>query len=242
MTNAPPSRNPANDDTLVGALREILRKQLQVTDNRLPAIVRSYDRTTNRARVQPLIQVLDTDGNRVSRAAVPSVPVFLPGGGGFFVSFHLPPGSLGWLQANDRDISLFLREYAEAAPGSQRLHTFEDGVFIPDIMTGYTIAAEDAQAAVFQSLDGSVRIALDTTGVRVTAPRADVVTGTSTVTAVQGTVTIDAANLQVNGDIGATGTITGDTDVVTGTVSLSGHTHDFTNADGILSTTQAPNP
>lgn len=237
-----PSHNPANGDTMTGMLREVLRKHLQSTDDMLPCRILAYDRATNRARVQVLIQVLDTEGGLHSRAEVPSVPVLLLGAGSFFVGFHLPPGTLGWLKAADRDIATFLQQYAEAGPGSSRLHTFEDSLFIPDVMTGYTIDTADTEAMVIQNLAGDVRIALDATGVRITSPSVTITTGASTTTFIDGQVTVNA-DLQVNGTIDATGTITSDTDVVGAGVSLSTHTHagSPTAPSGPVSPTGTPN-
>lgn len=243
VDNARPSRNPSNDDTMTGMLKEVLRKTLQNTDDMLPARVEVYDRATNRARVTPLIQVLTTEGEKITRAEIPSVPVLLLGGGGFFLSFNLPAGSLGWIKASDRDISLFLQSYVANPPNSRRLHTFEDAVFIPDIMTGHTISMDDAEACVLQNLDGTIKISMRDTGIVMTAPQLDIVTGGTTVTATDGVVTIDSTtttitgnatvegNLQVDGtanadgDISSGGTVSGATDVTTGAISLATHTH-----------------
>ncbi|OWK36891.1 hypothetical protein [Fimbriiglobus ruber] len=47
---APPSRNPADNDTLTGLLKLVLTKALQNTADMLPARVIAYDRTTNAPR------------------------------------------------------------------------------------------------------------------------------------------------------------------------------------------------
>lgn len=167
--HATPSRDPADDGTLLGMLREVLRKQLQATDDMLPAQIVSYDRATNRAQVQPLIRLVTTDNRQLARAPVASVPVMQFGGGGFVLSFNLQPGNLGWIKASDRDISLFLQTYGMQAPNSARLHSFSDAVFIPDVMTGYTLAGEDADNAVLQTLDGSVKVALGADQVKLAA-------------------------------------------------------------------------
>ena len=185
------SRDPANDDSLTGTFKEVLRKFLQRTDDMLPAMVQNYDRARNLARVQPLIQVVDTEGQRFNRAPLANVPVLLLGGGSFFVSFHLPAGSLGWIKANDRDISLFLQGFANNRPNTRRMHTFEDSVFIPDIMTGYTIAGEDQQAAVIQSTSGAVKISLTNERININAPAINL---TAT-----GAVAIQSASLTHNG-------------------------------------------
>ncbi|WP_202973956.1 Gp138 family membrane-puncturing spike protein [Fimbriiglobus ruber] len=60
----------------------------------LPAQVIAYDRTTNRAQVQPLIAVVTT-ANQVVQRAQSSVPVFQYGGGGFVLSFPVMTGDTG---------------------------------------------------------------------------------------------------------------------------------------------------
>ena len=164
-----PSIDPANDGELVGALRHIINKELQNVNGMLPAKVISYDRQTNRATVQPMIMVVTTSDTTVKRAPIASVPVYQIGGGGFMLNFNLTPGDLGWIKASDRDISLFMRSFDHAAPNTLRKQSFSDGVFFPDIMTGYSIAGEDAQNAVLQNKDGSVKISLSQSGIKISA-------------------------------------------------------------------------
>jgi len=158
--HANPSRDPANDGTLLGMARQLLDKFLQGVDDMLPARVISYDRAKNRATVLPLVKLLTTDGRQVGRAQIASVPVMQFGGGNVALSFNLKAGDLGWIKANDRDISLILQAYTENAPNTLRKHSFQDAVFIPDVMHGMTIASEDAGNAVLQTLDGSVKVAI----------------------------------------------------------------------------------
>ena len=174
MTNANPSLDPSNNDTIIGAFRWILRKFLQGTDDLLPAKVIAFDRAANRVQVQPLIAIVSTANERISRAQIASLPVVQYGGGGMILSFNLVAGDLGWIKASDRDISLFKQSYEEAVPNTQRMHNFSDAVFIPDVMTGYTIKEEDAAHAVLQTKDGSVRIAIWPDKVKITAPNVGV--------------------------------------------------------------------
>ncbi|WP_422930147.1 Gp138 family membrane-puncturing spike protein [Singulisphaera sp. PoT] len=170
-TNSPPSRNPAEDDSMVGMMRLVLTKFLQNTDDMLPAQVMAYDRATNLAQVQPLIAMVTTDNIVIRRAQVAAVPVVQLGGGGFVLSFPIATGDLGWIKANDRDISLFKATFASSSPNTQRKHSFEDAVFIPDtMMRGVTVAPEDAANAVFQNLAGTVKIALWDDLIQILAP------------------------------------------------------------------------
>lgn len=163
-----PSRDPANDDSLLGMARQILDKFLSGIDDMLPARVVSYDRVKNRATVVPMVKLLTTDNRQVGRAQVASVPVMMFGGDGVALSFNLKAGDLGWIKANDRDISLITQGYKDSAPNTLRKHSFQDAVFIPDVMRGLTINAEDQAHAVLQTLDGSVRVAIWPDRVKIT--------------------------------------------------------------------------
>lgn len=239
---APPSRDPANDGTLTGMLREVMGKMAQGLDDCLPATVVAFDRTSNRATVKPLVQVLTTKGETVSRAQLVSVPVFQIGGGGFILNFNLKPGDLGWIKASDRDTSLFLQSYNEQRPNTKRMHSFSDGLFFPDVMRGYTINGEDAENAVLQNLDGTCRVAIWPDRVKITAPLvvvetevAQVIATTSVTidspeTTITGNATING-NLQVDGSTNVDGnidsgdTITGANEVQVGLIKLTQHGH-----------------
>lgn len=201
MTQATQSKNPANSGgDMAGAMREILKKFLQSEiDDMIPAKIVAYDRDLNRATIQPQLAVVTTTGETVRRNQLASVPVVNIGGGGFILSFPLTQGDRGWLKASDRDISNFLKNYNEAAPNTRRLHDFSDGIFIPDVMTGYSIDAEDADNAVLQTLDGSVRISLFPDKVKVTSPLVEVdsplITSTGDAT-IDGKVTLGSGATQ----------------------------------------------
>lgn len=210
MTIANPSVDPANNDTLVGTFRQVIVKMLQSVDDMLPARVVNFDRTTNLAQVQPLIAMVSTSGEQVTRAQVASIPVLQLGGGNCLLNFNLVPGDLGWIKANDRDISLFLQSFSNSSPNTFRLKNFADSVFIPHVMMGYTIDDEDTNNAVLQTKDGTVRVALWADKIKMTAPNiildSDVeITKTLTVTG----LTSVNGGLAASGGTGATCTITG---------------------------------
>ncbi|MGJ0509066.1 MAG: Gp138 family membrane-puncturing spike protein [Methylocystis sp.] len=218
MAANPPSQNPADEDSLVGTLRFAFNKFMQGVDGMLPAkiIAVSGDRNNPRVTVEPLIALVTTGGATIKRAQIASLPVFQFGAGGFMLSFPLAPGNLGWIMANDRDISIFLKSYANARPQTLRKTNFADAVFIPDIMTGYTIDGEDAGNAVLQSADGSVKIALWPDRVKITAPL----------------VEIDSALVTMSGDLTVNGAVAVDGDVTSGTISVTSHIHNGVQSGG----------
>lgn len=164
--HAQPSGDPADDDSLAGTLRAAFRKFMQQTDDTLPARVIAFDREANRATVAPCVSLLTTDGRVVPRAQVARVPVMQFGGGGVVLNFNLKPGDLGWIKATDRDLSLFMQSYRDTQPNTLRMHTFQDAVFIPEVMRGWVIAGEDAENAVLQTLDGNARVSVGDSWVR----------------------------------------------------------------------------
>lgn len=168
-SNANPSIDPADEDSLIGTLKFAFSKMMQDVNGMLPARVVAFDRATNRASVEILIAVLTTEGTQVPRAQLASVPVFTLGGGGFMINFNLLPGDLGWIKANDRDISLFLQSYGNVKPNTLRKNNFSDSVFFPDVMRNYTINGEDDDNLVLQNLDGTIRISLFDDKIKMTA-------------------------------------------------------------------------
>ena len=124
---APVSSDDAgNRDDLAGTISQILDKYLQNNiDGMLPAQVVEFDADTNTVEVKPLIQLLQTDGTLVSRATL-FAPVFYYGSGNMSLRFNLAAGDLGWIMANDRDLSNFLDSLEESAPLTLRKHNFSD--------------------------------------------------------------------------------------------------------------------
>lgn len=202
ISGNPPDIDPANNGSLAGTIQFCFSKLLQNVNGMLPAKVISYDRKNNRVQVQLLIAVVTTTGAQVSRPQLASIPVLILGGGGFFLSYNLNPGDLGWVIANDRDISLFLQTYSQTSPNTARIKSFSDGIFIPDVMKSYNISPEDSGNVVLQSIDGTVKITLGTGKINISAP----------LVTIEGynpsTITPSGGTLAVIGNITATGTIT----------------------------------
>lgn len=164
--NAPPSIDPANRGSMAGLLRHVFRKMMISVDGMLPATIVAYDRATNQARVQPQVMMVGTDGQTIARGQIDGIYVLNIGGGGFVLSFPLKPGDLGWILASDRDISLFKQSMANAAPNTERIHSFSDGLFIPDILRTWTLEAEDESKLVLQTVDASQRISIGDAGIK----------------------------------------------------------------------------
>lgn len=201
MTDAfqPYSSDPANEDSLAGVIRTVLEKHKQQTDDMIPAKVVAYDRQAGRVTLQPMIKMVTTTGEEVSRAQVVNIPVVNPGGGGFHLSFPIKVGDLGWLKASDRDLSLFNKDKSEQPPNTRRMKSFSDGMFIPDRMESRGLAETEEDAVVLSSDDGAVRIVMLGTGISIITT---------------GTATYKAANHVFDGDVKFNGSVRDKNNVV----------------------------
>lgn len=204
-----PNSDIASESSLAGQLMGAFRNLMMNTDDMLPATVVSYDDETNRAVIKPLVMMVSTEGQRISRAPVQNIPVFRFGGGGFFIRAPVKPGDFGWLKANDRDISLiFQRGGLEDEPNTHRMKTFSDAMFFPDSVKGWLIDGKNIDALVIQSLDGSVCLSLHGDKAVIDAPAFEVnapeialngnVTVTGNSTSVGGTMTHNGKNIGAN--------------------------------------------
>ncbi len=188
-----PNINPADNDTLAGVLRFAFSQLMRSVDGMLPARVLAYDRTANRVQVELMIAMVSTSGAQVSRAQIANIPVINFGGGGYILNFPLTVGDLGFVIANDRDISLFLQSYSESPPNTQRVKSFSDAVFIPSVLANYTTDGQDGNA-VLQNLDGTIRISLSSDAITVSA-------GSSSIEVKSTGVTIDSPLTTVTGEL-----------------------------------------
>jgi hypothetical protein len=155
-----PSRNPTNNSSLAGVFDVVMQKFLQDLNDMLPAQIIAYDRASNLAQVQPLIDNVLTDGTIQSQSPVMSIPVVQIGGGGFMLNFPIKAGDLGWIKANDRDISLFKQSWGKTIPNTGLKHDFSSAIFIPSILTGFIIAASDSENVTLQNLAGTLRFSM----------------------------------------------------------------------------------
>lgn len=159
-----------SDTDPMGAFRFLLRQFALDFQNMLPAQVVKFDRKANLVRVKPLIMFVDIRDRTIPRNELIDINALSLGAGNYHISFPIAPGDLGWIYASDRDISLFKQSLNEQAPPTDRLHRFEDGLFIPDVFRKYTINAEDEGAMVIQSTNSDTRISIRQDNIKITAP------------------------------------------------------------------------
>lgn len=210
-TPNPLRQGPENYSDLGDMMASVMGVMAKQLENMMPCKVVSYDRVANTAIVQPMLKVIMT-GGVYPRAEIGPVPVFAAGAGGFVVNFPIKAGDLGWLLANDRDITAFVESLAESEPATYRTHSFNDSVLFPDAMRGFTTSGEDGNM-VIQSTDGATRISLGAGRILLKHPTL---------------VRIECPMVETTGDVKVAGTLTATTDVIGGGVSLKNHKHTLT--------------
>lgn len=203
-----PSYNPADVNDQSGLIDFFLQKNAADIQKVIPAKIISYDRNLNRATIQILTLFLTSTGQKLQMKSIPNIPVLTLAGGGFVLSFPVQAEQIGFLLASDRDISLLKQNLTSYTPATNRQHQYEDSIFIPLNLNGFTVNEADANALLISSLDGATKLSIQNNLITMTA--ANVVINGNTI---------------VNGTLTATDTITSNVDVVADTISTKRHLH-----------------
>lgn len=235
-----PSYNPAEINDL-GSLLNFFEKIIFLHLEKVtPAQIISYDRTINRAIVQPLNYSITSDGAKIARKQEYDIPVTVIGAGGFCFGFPIKEGDIGFLIAADSDISVFKKVLQLFAPAVYQRHKYKNSVFLPLIINGFTISADDADAVLLSSLDGQTKISLKEGSTVITAGNVIINSTMAQINTQEAEINADTAvitaestingNLTVNGDISNTGSITS-AGTVTGAsiIDTSGASGTFAN-------------
>lgn len=201
MVNQSPSSRPADESSLPGVLNIAIRKAMQHLDVMLPVEVVAYDRATNRATVRHLVKMVGSEGEAVPRANVASVRVQQPGNATFNMSLPIKPGDKGWLIAADRDISTFQEGLKDSAPNTARMHSFQDGLFMPDAMSNGDAPAGQEGRVVIGANGGGAYMSFDEETFYFNVGGSTVEITASNITATFGgnTLTFGGAGLFMNG-------------------------------------------
>lgn len=218
-----PSYN-ISDTGLKGCLDFYQKNTFAKIEKTTPAKIISYDRVKNRATVQILNYAITSVGDKVPRKEISDIPVFCFGSGNFVLSFPVKVGDIGFISSADGDISVFKKILDFFAPATYEKHRYKDGIFYPIIFNGFTFSETDTNSVLISSLDGTTKISLSEGKAEITAVN----------TVINSENTTFNGNILVNGDITASGTVTGQTKIISGNGSTGTYTNSVTAADGIV--------
>lgn len=126
--------------TQTSNLKEAARAQVAEVAVQLPAVVKSYDRTTQTATIGivPCFRRKVADNKNEPECYTPpdiaNVPVMFPGSGGVSMLWDLEVGSFGLAMFCDRAIDEWKSTgAARTEPQDPRRHDITDAVFMPEI-------------------------------------------------------------------------------------------------------------
>lgn len=190
----------------------------------LPGIIQAYDATRLTCAVQPTIKanVQAADGS-ISQMALPVLldcPVQFAGGGGVTLTLPLKAGDECLVILASRCIDSWWQLGGVQGQAESRMHSLSDGFVIPGVRSlPRALASVSTATAQLRSDDGLTYIDFDPAGqiVKIVAP---------------GGVTITTPTLTVNGQIVASGNVTGQ--------GTSLHTHVHGGVQPGASNTGAP--
>lgn len=86
--------------------------------------------------VQPLVTLLDGNGNAMPHGILASIPYFRYQGGSSAIILDPVVGDIGMVHFAMRDISNVIKNQAVANPGSYRQYDFADGIYVGGILNG----------------------------------------------------------------------------------------------------------
>ena len=139
-------------------------QMLKTVHTSLPGIVNEYDATTRRARVQPAVDLLMTDGTTKPKPILLDVPVLFPTGGGFTMHFPLVAGDPVMLLFAERDIAAFKEALEVGPPLTDDIMEIQHAVCVPGFVPPDTIAPvlapPNVPGLLMQSNDGMTYVNL----------------------------------------------------------------------------------
>jgi phage baseplate assembly protein V len=201
----------------------------------MPGIIQSFSASAVTSTVQIAIKgVVHTPDGKAQFVNMPllvDVPVHFPRGGGCTLTFPVAKGDECLVVFAARCIDTWWQSGGVQVPAEHRVHDLSDGfAFVGFFSQATKISGISTSTAQLRSNDGSTYVEVDPTGqiVNCVAPGGMKFT-TPTVT-ITGVINVQNAQGATNastmsGSMTATGTITGQTDVIGGGKSLKSHTH-----------------
>lgn len=129
--------------------------------------VTAFNPTAMTVDVQPLSQRLD-GGEYQSQPPILGVPCSYTKSGGFIIRPWIRAGDVGLVVYVDHDIDKAVSDGQESKPNTERNHSPSDAVFIGGIVLGIApVGGLPADAVVIASEDGSVHLAVTSSGITI---------------------------------------------------------------------------
>lgn len=208
--------NSSQYNAMTYIVRAILSGRAKAALVLVKAVTPATPQSKGTVDVQPMVNQMDGDGMPMEHGIINGVPWFTLQAGPNAVLLQPEVGDIGLAVFADRDISAVQATRKVANPGSLRQDDMADGLYFGGFLN------DDPTQWI--KMDANGIVLHSPTKVRLEAPLIEMVAPTINITATTG-LTVTTPTATFNGNMHATGTITGDTDVIGGGKSLKTHTH-----------------
>ena len=155
----PGDRTPSLTETIQTIVRQIL---LQVQTSQ-PGEIVSYDKSTQRASVQPLFDRVFADGQKVSSPVISDVPVRFPAWEGGFIHHPVNPGDPCFLIAAQRSLDNWKSTGGCIDPEFGRIFDLTDLIAIPGVLSNEDSFTPENNTDILLS-NGSSQLAISPDG------------------------------------------------------------------------------
>lgn len=150
---------PFSQPTDTEVLRVAIEAALNETHTCLPAVIESFDATTQTAKVNPSIRRIIYSGDKINIPPIINVPVMFPSSGGFSLTFPVSSGDEVLLVFSERSIDTWLQSGGIQDPLDRRKHDYSDAVAIMGIHSNVkAISDYSTTDMVLRSDDGNAKI------------------------------------------------------------------------------------
>jgi hypothetical protein len=154
---------PTDADAVVAYVEDVLRR----VNTALPGRIDSYDPSSGKATVQPLLREKYADGDVVDLPIIPNVPVVFPRTAAASITLPVARGDGVLLLFCQRSMDTWLSSGGIANPDDIRMHSLSDAIAIPGLVpfsvggTGDTDLVIRRDNALFK-IQGGGKIAFGT--------------------------------------------------------------------------------
>ena len=176
--------------TLLDALQDAIRASLTELNTCIPAVVLSYDASSQKATVQPTVKRWYRDNTSPSRPPITGVPVVFPAAGGGIISFPIAAGDTVMLMFSQTSLDKWLvSSGGEVNPEDRRLHDYSDAIAIPGLVPFQNSLHSDPDSVIIKYKGNKIQLAPDGS-VTIDAPSGHIINGD---TVVNGTLVVTNA-------------------------------------------------
>lgn len=127
---------PHNVSGEANTLEFIMRRFLDRHSFTTLCMVLEFDEDKKQVSVKPMVHEFTGAGDKIDNEVIHGIPVMRLQRGGSAVIMDPVPGDIGMMLSCDRDISVVKSTSAPALPGSNRMHSYSDAIYLGGVING----------------------------------------------------------------------------------------------------------